>query len=91
MEIVDARSNASYGKDTVFSRSGPQRDRMLSFGKAIQVPEGALVRYILTATAKNGRRWTAVGQAQVRTTAMAYPDGFLPVYIPVADDLSPAK
>ena len=91
VEIVDAGSNASYGKDTVFSRSGPQRSRTLSFGKAIQVPEGALVRYILTATAKNGRVWTAVGQAQVWTTAMAYPAGFLPVFLPVADDLAPAK
>jgi hypothetical protein len=87
VEIVDAKSNASYGKDTVFSTPGPKRERALSFEKALQVPEGAVIRYTLTATAKNGKTWTAVGQAQVWTTLMAYPTGFEPVVLPVADDL----
>jgi hypothetical protein len=91
VEIVDARSNASYGKDAVLSKSGPRRDRVFSFGNAIQVQEGAAIRYILTATAKNRKVWKAVGQAQVWTTAPAYPSGFQPVLLRVADDLAPEK
>ena len=91
VEIVDARTNASYGKDSVLSRAGPRRDRVFSFGKAIQVPEGAAVRVVLSATARNGTVWTAAGQAQVWTTAMGYPSGFQPVILPIGDELAPAK
>jgi hypothetical protein len=91
VEILDAKSNASYGKDTVFSKPGPKRERSLAFGKAIQVPEGAVITYVLTATPKNGKTWTVSGQTQVWTTAMAYPAGFVPVTLPVADDLAPLQ
>ena len=91
VEIVDARTGVSYGKDTVISRAGPRRDKAPTFGGAIQVPEGALVRCVLTAVAKNGKVWKAVSQAQVWTTAAAYPSGFQPVMIPMADDLSPDR
>jgi hypothetical protein len=91
VEILDARSKGSYGKDVVLSRQGPRRERVFSFGKPIPVPEGVAVQCILTATAKNGKVWMAVGQAQVWTTAMAYQGGFQPVVLPVADDLEPGK
>jgi len=57
--------------------------------KPIQVPEGATVKYVLSATAKNGKAWTAAGTAQVWTTDPAYPTGFQPVILPVSDDLAP--
>ena len=80
--------------------STPRRDqgivirgnRIESVGDAasVRVPEGATVKYVLSATAKNGKAWTAQGSAQVWTTAMAYPAGFQAVFLPVSDDLAPA-
>ncbi len=87
VQIVDERTRAPYGADTVFSRPGRGRDKA-TFGKAIQVPEGAVVRYLLSAKSKNGKVWTASGVTQVWTTMMSYPTGFQPVLLFVADDLA---
>ncbi len=91
VQIVDERTHAAYGTDTVFSRPGRERDKALTFGKAIQVPEGAIVRYLLSAKSKKGKVWTASGVTQVWTTMMSYPTGFQPVLLFVADDLAAAE
>ena len=90
VQLADAGTGQVYGSDTVASTSGPQRERLLSFGKPIPVPEGATVKYLLSATAKNGKAWTATGTAQVWTMDPAYPSGFQPVVITVSDDIEPA-
>lgn len=90
VQIVDERTHAPYGADTVFSRPGQDRDKPLAFGKAIQVPEGAHVRYLLSAKSKNGKVWSASGVTQVWTTMMSYPTGFQPVLLVAADDLAAA-
>jgi hypothetical protein len=86
VQIVDERTHASYGADAAFSRPGRGRDKPLTFGKAIQVPEGARVRYLLTVKTKNGKMWSASGVTEVWTTMMSYPTGFQPVLLPVMDD-----
>jgi hypothetical protein len=90
-ELVDAKTGVSYGKDAIWSRSGQGRDHALSLAKPIQVPEGAVVKYFITAVAKNGKAWKATGSAQVWTTLMSYPTGFQPVILPLSDDLSSAN
>lgn len=90
VQIVDERTHASYGMDTVLSRAGHERDKAFTFGKAIQVPEGATVKYILSARSKNGKVWTVSGVTQVWTTMMSYSTGFQPVLLFVADELSAA-
>jgi hypothetical protein len=89
VQLADAATGLVYGSQIVASTSGPQRERLLSFGSPILVPEGATVRYLLSATAKNGKVWTATGTAQAWTTDPAYPSGFQPVLIAVSDDLQP--
>jgi hypothetical protein len=86
-ELVDAKTGASYGKDVVWSKPGQGRDRALSLAKPFQVPEGAVVRYLLTAVAKNGKVWKASGTVQVWTTQPGYPSGFSPVFLSLADEL----
>jgi len=90
VQLADAGTGQVYGSETVAGTSGPQRERILSFGKPIPVPEGATVKYLLSATAKNGKAWTAAGTAQVWTMDLAYPSGFQPAVITVSDDLEPA-
>jgi hypothetical protein len=90
VQIVDERTHASFGTDTVFSRPGHERNTALAFGKTIKVPEGARLRYLLSARSKNGKVWTASGVTQAWTTMMSYPTGFQPVLLLVADDLAAA-
>jgi len=90
VQLADAGTGQVYGSQIVASTSGPQRERLLRFGRPVPIPEGATVRYLLSATAKNGKAWTAEGSAQVWTTQPAYPSGFQPVVIAVSDDLEPA-
>jgi hypothetical protein len=87
-ELVDARTGASYGKEVIWNKPGLGRDRALSLSKAFPVPEGAVVRYLLASTAKNGKAWKASGTAQVWTTQPGYPSGFSPVVLRLADELS---
>jgi hypothetical protein len=88
VEITDAQTGAVYGSDTVFSPPGLGRDRALTFGKALTVPEGARVKYLLSAVAKNGRQWSASGTTQAWTTEMSYPSGFQPITLAVSEDLA---
>ena len=90
IEIADAKTGRSYGKDTVWRKPGLARGQALRFTAAIGVPEGAVVGYVLTAQARNGRTWSATGQAQVWTTMLRYEGGFEPVLLPVSDELAPA-
>ena len=90
IEITDAKTGRSYGKDTVWRKPGLARGQALRFTGAMSVPEGAEVGYALTAQAKNGRTWSATGQAQVWTTRLRYEGGFEPVLLPISDELAPA-
>jgi len=57
----------------------------------MSLPEGATVRYTLTAKAKNGRTWTATGTTQIWTTNLAYESGFEPVILRIEEDLAPPR
>ena len=89
VQLLDAATGKVYGTATAAAATGPKRERQLPLDHAIQVPEGATVKYVLSAAAKNGKVWTAEGTAQVWTTNPAYPSGFQPVALPVLDDLAP--
>jgi hypothetical protein len=86
VEVTDASSGALLGSTTVSTKPGQGRDRSVSFGKALGLPEGATVKYTLSAKAKNGKVWTATGSAQIWTLAPVYPQGWKPVTISVLDD-----
>jgi len=88
VELFDAKTGRSLGKDTVWTKPGLARGRTFTFGKAILVPEGGTVRYALTAEAKNGRSWQASGTAQAWTTRLEYSGGFAAVVLSIADELA---
>lgn len=90
VQLTDAATGKVYGTAAAAAGPGPQRERRLQLDVPIQVPEGATLKYLLSATAKNGKAWTAEGTAQAWTTEPAYPSGFQPVLLPVEDDLKPA-
>ncbi len=89
--FTDTKSGAAYGSAAITVKPGEGRDRVLAFSKPVMLPEGATVKYSLSATAKNGKAWTASGTAQVWTAAPAYPAGFQPVSLSLEDDLEPAE
>ncbi len=88
IEITDAKTGKSYGKDTVWRKPGLARGQAVSFTTALTVPEGSTIGYTMTARAANGRTWVAAGQAQVWTTRLRADGGFEPVLLPLADDLA---
>jgi hypothetical protein len=77
--------------DTVWTRPGLPRSHVFEFSKALTLPEGATVKYTLTAKAKSGKSWTASGSTQIWTTNLAYESGFEPVILRITDDLVPPK
>jgi hypothetical protein len=77
--------------DTVWTKPGLPRNHVFEFSKALSLPEGATVKYTLTAKAKSGKSWTASGSAQIWTTNLAYEAGFEPVVLLITDDLVPPK
>jgi hypothetical protein len=77
--------------DTVWTKPGLPRSHVFPFTKPLSLPEGATLKYTLTAKDKNGRGWTATGTVQVWTTKPAYPSGFEPVVLRIGDDLVPPK
>ena len=89
--LSDAGTGVSYGNATVTTKPGQGRARTLTFPKSLQAPEGATVKYALSATPKNGKVWSTTDTTQVWTTQLAYPSGFKPVYLFVADDLAQEK
>jgi hypothetical protein len=89
--VADAGTGAPYGSATVTTKPGQGRARTLVFPQTLQVPEGATVTYSLSAKAKSGKVWSLSDTTQVWTTQMAYPTGFKPVFLFVADDLSQEK
>jgi hypothetical protein len=90
IQIADVKTGRSYGGGTVWRKPGLARGQALTFAAPMAVSEGAVVRYTMTATAANGRAWTAAGQAQVWTTRLRYEGGFEPVLLPLSENLAPA-
>ncbi|MBA7471103.1 hypothetical protein ES707_06398 [subsurface metagenome] len=78
VDITDAASGRLLGRDTVWTRPGLARGRVFGFSRQMELPEGASVRYLLQAKAKNGRVWQADGIAEVWTTRLNYAGGFNP-------------
>ena len=87
--FTDAKSGAPYGSAGVSVKPGQGRDRAMSFAKSILLPEGVSVKYVLSATAKNGKTWSASGVTTVWTTRLQYPTGFQPADLTLADELAP--
>jgi hypothetical protein len=84
--ISDAAGGRLLGSDTVWTRPGLARGRVFGFSKPMQLPEGAAVRCLLEAKAKNGRLWRSEGFTEVWTTRLEYAGGFQPVVLLVAGD-----
>jgi hypothetical protein len=91
VDIADAGSGQSYGSTTVLTGPGQGRNRALTFGQGMMVPEGVTVTYVLGAKAKNGKTWKASATTQVWTTNPSYAGGFQPVMLFVSDDLAQDK
>ncbi len=89
IEITDAKTGKSYGKDTVWRSPGLARGQAVRFTAPLAVPEGSTVGYTMTARAANGRVWMASGQAQVWTARLRNDGGFEPVILPLSDALTP--
>jgi len=87
IEITDAKTGRSYGKDTVWDKPGLAKGRPHMFTAQIDVPEGATVTYTVSRQTKNGKSWTASGQAQIWTTTPRYDGGFEPVLLTLPVDL----
>jgi hypothetical protein len=85
LEILDPETGALLGRESVGVEPGS--GRVLAFERPLQLREGARVVYRLTAKARDGRTWQAVGTTRVWTTAPAYGGGFLPALLPVVDQL----
>ena len=78
VELTDPATGVLLGRDTVWRRPGLPRGQSLGFGSEIEVREGMEISYTLTAKARNGRIWRAVGTAPVWTTMLEYEGGFRP-------------
>jgi len=87
IEITDAKTGRSYGKDTVWEKPGLAKGRPHMFTAQIDVPEGATVTYTVSRQTKNGKSWTTSGQAQIWTTTPRYDGGFEPVLVTLPADL----
>jgi hypothetical protein len=87
VELYDSSSGRLLAKDTVWNRPGLPRGQRFGFSQAIELNEGSTVRYVLTARERNGRVWQSSGTTTVWTTQPAYPAGFEPATLFVADDL----
>ena len=85
VEIADPNTGAVLSRETGWIRPGP--GRLFSFGRPLQLPEGAQVAYRLSAKARGGKTRLASGTAQVWTTALAYEGGYAPVLLLVDDEL----
>jgi hypothetical protein len=89
--FADAKTGAAYGSTIVTVKTGQGRDRLISFATPVLLPEGAAVKYVLTATAKNGKLWSASGTTQAWTVKPQYPAGFQPALVFLADELAPQE
>jgi hypothetical protein len=89
--ITDAESGKILGRDTVWTKPGLPRGRVLAFSKPMSLPEGAMVKYTLTATARSGKGWAITGSTQVWTTNLAYEGGFEPVVLQFSENLAPPR
>ena len=89
VELSDPSTGGLLAQDTVWNRPGLARGHVFGFGRRIELPEGAPVRYLLTARARNGRTWQSSGQTVIWTTMLEYAGGFKPAVLFVGDDLGP--
>jgi hypothetical protein len=89
--ITDPSSGKVLGRDTVWNRPGLPLGRVLTFSRPMSLPEGATVKYTLTAAARSGREWSAAGTTQVWTTKLAYDGGFEPVVLQFSEILAPPR
>ncbi len=89
--ITDPKSGRTLGKDTVYAKPGNVRNPYFAFSRPMTLPEGATVKYTLTARARNGVNWTASGTTQVWTTNLDSRDGFEPVILRFGEYLAPPR
>jgi hypothetical protein len=85
--ITDAATGRVLLQETVWSKPGLPRSHVFTFSKPVTLPEGATVKYTLTAKGKNGKGWTASGTAEVWTTNLDAGGGFEPVVLQFGEDL----
>ena len=89
--VIDPRTGATLGSATVWGKPGLPRGHVFTFPEPMRLPEGATVKYTVTAKAKNGQAWTATGSAQIWTTNLAYESGFEPVALLLEETLAPPR
>ena len=89
--ITDAATGRILAQETVWDKPGLPRGHVFTFSRPISLPEGATVKYTLTAKAKNGKGWIASGTAEIWTTRLDDGGGFEPVVLQFGEDLRPSK
>jgi hypothetical protein len=87
VELKDPKTAKPLGKDTVWTKSGPARGKRYAFGRALELPEGSTIAFLLKAKGKGGKNWQASGTTQVWTTMLSYDGGFAQALLFVADEL----
>ena len=87
--IADAATGKILVQDTVWSKPGLPRSHVFTFSKAVSLPEGATVKYTLTAKGKNGTGWTASGTAEVWTTRLDDGGGLIADVVAILGSLDP--
>jgi hypothetical protein len=84
--ITDAATGRVLARETGYARPGAPREDFVVFARPISLPEGATVRYALSAATKDGRGWSITGTTVVLTTTLAYDGGFEPVVLRLGEE-----
>jgi hypothetical protein len=87
VQLKDSKTAKPLGQDLVWTKPGPARGRRFAFSRALELPEGSTLTYLLSAKGKSGKIWQATGTTQVWTTMLSYDGGFAPALLFVADEL----
>jgi head-tail adaptor len=88
--LADPSSGKVLGTNVFTTKPGSGAGSVHNFGKLLQLPEGATVKYTLTAKTRGGQVWQATGTVQVNTLQLDYNRGFAPVVLTIATNLAVA-
>ncbi len=91
VQFQDASSGKLLAESAVMIKGGQPGDYLYAFTGPVYLPEGAVIRYVLTAKLRNGEVWQASDTAEIWTTKPAYLGGFEPVRLRIMDELSARK
>ena len=67
LELFNLATGGSLGSEVLPAKPGSVHGRAIEFANGIELPEGAVVGYVLTAETRDGRLLRAHGATEVRT------------------------